>query len=173
MKRTFEQRVVIYISALLAILVAVLWLGVFLGGEFLVEKIVEGKGAFAHLQRGAAHIFRSLPADQRAAALLDAIKSYAFRVTTVYLVCQAILLIGSFRKPNLFRDFFQAESHPLNLAVLRIVFFVTLIPRVDLHKVLELVQVREELRVAPPGLGWFAANLPAVSYTHLTLPTKA
>jgi predicted DCC family thiol-disulfide oxidoreductase YuxK len=56
--------------------------------------------------------------------------------------------------------FFTAETHPLNLAVFRIVLFHMIFNAVDISSVTWFSQIPAELRVAPVGLGWIVEYMP-------------
>lgn len=159
MKWSKEQRIVLAVSSLLLIVVVCLWIVLFVSGESLVASMLDGKGLFSNIRGYALRLLPGVPPEERAAALLGQLMTFAGRTTTVYAFCQAILLLGSIRNGNLFSDFFSAESHPLNLAIFRILFFVTLYPRVGLNNLIELSQLPKEMRVPPPGLAWLVENL--------------
>src|SRR5262249_43840391 len=57
-------------------------------------------------------------------------------------------------------DFFTAESSPINLAVLRIVFFAVLFQFVDVEHVVWFSQIPPELRFPPVGVGWLLPYVP-------------
>lgn len=159
-KLTNEQRFVVFASMALAGIVMALWLGLLLFGGRFAESIVAGEGPFSYLRSHALRLLVGVPADQQASELLSQITVFLGRLTTVYVFCQCALLFGSLRYPNLFADFFGAKSHPINLAILRIVFFLALLPRPTLKKTLHLLSLPDESRVAPPGLSWMVENLP-------------
>jgi len=58
------------------------------------------------------------------------------------------------------KQFFTAATHPINLAVFRIIFFWTLFSSVDTSYAAWFGQVPPELRVAPAGLGWMLRYVP-------------
>ncbi len=60
-----------------------------------------------------------------------------------------------------FRGFFEAESHPFNLAVFRIVIFAVLLDKALLPNVLWYISLPHELQVPPDALGWVLPLLPA------------
>jgi predicted DCC family thiol-disulfide oxidoreductase YuxK len=57
-------------------------------------------------------------------------------------------------------DFFTAESSPINLAVLRIVFFAVLFQFVDVEHLVWFSQIPPELRFPPVGVGWLLPYVP-------------
>ncbi len=56
--------------------------------------------------------------------------------------------------------FFTAVTHPINLAVFRIVFFGCLFTAVNPAEIVWFSQLPPELQFAPTGLGWLLTNLP-------------
>src|SRR5262245_14953821 len=70
-------------------------------------------------------------------------------------------------------DFFTAKSSPINLAVLRIVFFTVLFQFVDVRHVVWFSQIPPELRFPPVGVGWLLPYVPinpaAVTLTAVML----
>jgi predicted DCC family thiol-disulfide oxidoreductase YuxK len=70
-------------------------------------------------------------------------------------------------------DFFTARSSPINLAILRIVFFAVLFQFVDVEHVVWFSQIPPELRFPPVGLGWLLPYVPvnptAVAFTAVML----
>jgi predicted DCC family thiol-disulfide oxidoreductase YuxK len=61
--------------------------------------------------------------------------------------------------------FFTATSAPINLAVLRIVFFAVLFRCVDVEHVVWFSQIPPELRFPPIGVGWLLPYVPVDSAT--------
>lgn len=61
---------------------------------------------------------------------------------------------------NIVHRFFTAATHPINLAVFRIVFFWSLFNSVDTSQIVWFSQLPPELKFAPTGLGWLLNNLP-------------
>lgn len=166
---TREQRIVVSFSLLLGCVVFAVWLILGSAGRTIAESIVSGAGPFAYLKGNALRLLVGVPVEQQAEALLVQLVTFLGRLTTIYVFCQCLLLVGSLSRPRLFADFFSATSHPINLAVFRIVFFVTLLPRVSLKKTLHLVSLPEESRVSPPGLGWLVTNLPESPNVNTTI----
>ena len=159
-KLTKEQRIVLMVSVAIGSLAAVLWLSLLVFGTQFAESVIAGEGPFWYLRGSGLRLVGGVPKEEQPAALLQLIMTFLGRLTVVYAFCQSLLLLGSLRYPNLFSDFFGAESYPINLALFRIAFFLTLYPRVSLRKTLSLLQVPDESRVAPPGLSWMVENLP-------------
>lgn len=160
MLQSTEQRVIVSISVGLGTVVLLGWLVLFFGGESLVGLIESGRGPWGHIKSLAVRLLADVPQDQFAAALLSELYKFAGRLTTIYGVCQAFVLAASARNPQIVREFFSAETHPLNLAIFRVVYFLTLFPRVTLDNVQTFSKTPKELWVAPPGLGWFIDILP-------------
>lgn len=154
-----EQRYVLGTFVFFGAMIAFLWMCLWLAGDDIARMILDGR-PFKHLQRGAERILADVPIAERQPALEQKITEVASRITIIYFGCFAIVLSGSLRQPHLFREFFSAASHPLNLALLRIAFFLTLYPRVSVRSVIELSQLDPIMRVMPPGLGWFGHILP-------------
>ena len=159
-KLSSEQRLVCIAAAIVAVLCIAAWffLGIF--HHSLAESILAGEGLFAYLRSHALRMVGELPEAERAAELSSMMLTILGRLTVVYVLCQTILLGGSLTNPQLFTDFFRAKSHPLNLAIFRIVYFSVLLPRPSLKKTLHLLAIPDESRVAPPGLSWMVNNLP-------------
>ncbi len=160
MKRLTEQRIVFAVSALLGLGVIGCWIVLYVAGDYFSQQISAGAGPFARFQRMAGQLLGEMPPEQMAAALLAEFHKFAFRLTTIYAFCQATLLLASWQNPTLFRDFFSAKTHPLNLAVLRIAYFATLFPRVNLEGLKTYLQTPKSLWDAPPGLEWFIQLIP-------------
>jgi len=57
-------------------------------------------------------------------------------------------------------DFFTARSSPINLAILRIVFFAVLFQFVDVEHLVWFSQIPAELRFPPVGVGWLLPYVP-------------
>ncbi len=168
MLQSTEQRAIAWTSIGLAAAVLLGWLVLFFGGEYLVGLIESGRGPLGHIKSLATRLLADVPNDQFAAALLGEFYKFAGRVTTIYVACQAFVLIASARNPHIVREFFSDKTHPLNLAIFRVVYFLTLFPRVKLHDVQNFSTTPKELWVAPPGLGWFIDILPQ-SETFVTV----
>src|SRR5215468_2733325 len=70
-------------------------------------------------------------------------------------------------------DFFTARSSPINLAILRFVFFAVLFQFVDVEHLVWFSQCPPELRFPPVGLGWLLPYVPvnptAVAFTAVML----
>jgi predicted DCC family thiol-disulfide oxidoreductase YuxK len=61
------------------------------------------------------------------------------------------------------RNYFQGTSHPLNVAVFRIVVFVLLAVSVKKEELLWFASLPAELIVPPWGAGWLISSIPAIS----------
>jgi len=61
---------------------------------------------------------------------------------------------------GIMQEFFTAMTHPINLAVFRVVLFYTIFHEVHVSYVMWFSQLPMELRFAPTGLGWLLAYLP-------------
>lgn len=77
---------------------------------------------------------------------------------TIQLIVVASLLHHKTR--CVIKRFFTATTHPINLAVFRFVFFVTIFSSVNVSEVVWFSQFPAELRFAPTGLGWLLHYLP-------------
>ena len=77
----------------------------------------------------------------------------AIQLTIIAVLKSRALLDKTYR-------FFTAETHPLNLAVFRIVLFYMIFESVDISSVTWFSQIPAELRVAPVGLGWMVEYMP-------------
>ena len=88
----------------------------------------------------------------------------------VLLICIAIYLIViaglKYRSlMNTGRGFFSAATHPINLAIFRVVLFYMIFDAVDVSKVTWFSQIPAELRVAPQGLGWLIVDYLPINAT--------
>jgi len=61
---------------------------------------------------------------------------------------------------RILKEFFFAATHPLNLAVFRVVLFYIILNSVDIPTVVWFSQIPAELRVAPIGVQWLIDYLP-------------
>jgi predicted DCC family thiol-disulfide oxidoreductase YuxK len=99
-----------------------------------------------------------------------------FSRLVVLAVCmQATVVAALFRRQTwqTVVDFFTARTSPINLAVLRIVFFAVLFQFVDVEHVVWFSQIPPELRFPPVGVGWLLPYVPvnptAVAFTAVML----
>ena len=86
-------------------------------------------------------------------------------LSRVFLIVIAILLmVLAIRKRAQVKDtvnkFFTESTHPLNLAVFRIVIFITLIQLINVPKIVWFSQMPEQLLSLPGNLGWLFNYLP-------------
>ena len=96
MLQSTEQRAIAWTSIGLAAAVLLGWLVLFFGGEYLVGLIESGRGPLGHIKSLATRLLADVPNDQFAAALLGEFYKFAGRVTTIYVACQAFVLIAKF-----------------------------------------------------------------------------
>ncbi len=92
------------------------------------------------------------------------------RILLIYLAI-GLVVIASLRRRQVWRivkEFFTAATHPLNLAIFRIVFFFTLFRSVDIPYTVWFSHIPTELQVAPTGLAWLLPHLP-INETWVTL----
>lgn len=84
------------------------------------------------------------------------------RFIFIGIVAQLLFLVSQQRQQlwRRVRIFFTAVSHPINLAVFRIVFFGCLFAAVNPAKIVWFSQLPPELQFAPTGLGWLLGSLP-------------
>ncbi|MBD1867613.1 hypothetical protein H6F95_09960 [Cyanobacteria bacterium FACHB-471] len=84
------------------------------------------------------------------------------RTGFVFLFIYLLLLATHNREwsQQIFSNFFNAVTHPFNLAVFRIFFFAALCQWIDLGTTLRLSRLPTELRVAPFGLEWLTPIIP-------------
>jgi predicted DCC family thiol-disulfide oxidoreductase YuxK len=64
------------------------------------------------------------------------------------------------RRPRFIREFFAAETEPINLAVFRVIFFVALAFSFSVSNTAWFGSIPPELQFAPQGLYWLVKNLP-------------
>ena len=81
-------------------------------------------------------------------------------VAVTILFLAGILLVRQQRAPGLIKDFFSAETQPINLAMFRVVFFVALACSFSVPNIVWFSSIPAELRFPPPGLHWLLAHLP-------------
>src|SRR6516165_1416599 len=97
------------------------------------------------------------------------------RLVMLAVCLQAIVVAALLRRETrqTVVDFFTARSSPINLAVLRIVFFAVLFQFVDVEHVVWFSQIPPELRFPPVGVGWLLPYVPvtpsAVALTAVML----
>ena len=97
------------------------------------------------------------------------------RLVMLAVCLQAIVVAALLRRETrqTVVDFFTARSSPINLAVLRIVFFAVLFQFVDVEHVVWFSQIPPELRFPPVGVGWLLPYVPinssAVTLTAVML----
>src|SRR6266446_439128 len=95
----------------------------------------------------------------------------------VLLICIAIYLIvvAGLKYRSLVRtgcEFFSAATHPINLAIFRVVLFYMIFNQVDVSNVTWFSQIPAELRVAPQGLGWLIADYLPINATYVKLAAQ-
>jgi len=81
----------------------------------------------------------------------------------IAIIAIQLLIVASLKHRHILcvmRQFFAATTHPINLAVFRVVLFYTIFESVDVSSVMWFSQIPAELRVAPQGLGWLLDYLP-------------
>jgi len=61
---------------------------------------------------------------------------------------------------NFFKDYFLQPSHPVNLAVFRIVLCYIILTEPRLHQLVWLAQLQKELIFPLPGFEWFTSYIP-------------
>lgn len=85
-----------------------------------------------------------------------------FRILIISITIQLIIAISLlYHKTRwIINGFFTATTHPINLAVFRIVLFFTLFISVDALRVTWFSQLPPELQFMPMGLGWLPHYLP-------------
>src|SRR5262249_42748372 len=95
-----------------------------------------------------------------------------FSRLVVLAVCMQAIVVATLlwrQTQQTVTDFFTARSSPINLAILRIVFFAVLFQFVDVEHVVWFSQIPPELRFPPVGLGWLLPYVPvnptAVAFT--------
>ncbi|MGB7290851.1 MAG: hypothetical protein WBD99_01595 [Thermodesulfobacteriota bacterium] len=79
-------------------------------------------------------------------------------IDTLSLVLVASLLNPRIRR--IIKSFFTEKTHPVNLAVFRIVLFLTVINTVDVSDVIWFSEFPKELLFAPTGLEWLFNYIP-------------
>ena len=94
------------------------------------------------------------------AYLLARLNAFALRAFFLALLTQGLLAALLVYRPRLFRDFFQAETHPANLAIFRFALFGALLTTVSPTQVLWYSGLPADLRVIPPGLALFVDLVP-------------
>ena len=140
--------------------ICLLWLFYFSFGKHLIERMYRGESLEFLNQlvehRLASHGFRPVESFQFYARLLLS------RVTLVGLAVHllAVLFVWRRKALTILKKFFTAETHPLNLAIFRIVFFWTFLNETELAKVSWFSQLPPELRTAPWGMHWVIGWLP-------------
>ena len=84
------------------------------------------------------------------------------RLVLLCIVAQLLIVASVLRYQifSLVTTFFDTATHPLNLAVFRIVFFWTLLDPERVPQVIFYSQLPVELQVVPKGLGWLFNYLP-------------
>jgi predicted DCC family thiol-disulfide oxidoreductase YuxK len=83
----------------------------------------------------------------------------------IFITCVAaqllIVAILKYRRIlGVIEEIFTAVSHPINLAVFRVLLFYSIFESVDVSSIVWFSQVPAELRVVPIGLGWLTDYLP-------------
>jgi len=86
-------------------------------------------------------------------------KYYIAMAATGLLLLVASLLLRR-RAPRFIRDFFAADTDPLNLAIFRVVFFLLLAFSFSVSNTVWFASIPAELQFPPPGLRWLLAYLP-------------
>ena len=82
---------------------------------------------------------------------------------TIAFIAMSLLLIAIIKHRSLQRiisEFFAASTHPINLAVFRVVLFYTIFDLVDLPSVVWFSQIPTQLQVAPYGAKWLIDYVP-------------
>lgn len=84
------------------------------------------------------------------------------RVILFGITTQLLVLASQRRHQTLsgIQRFFTAATHPINLAVFRIVFFWSLFNSVNAAEIIWFSQLPPELKFPPTGLGWLLSYLP-------------
>jgi predicted DCC family thiol-disulfide oxidoreductase YuxK len=86
-----------------------------------------------------------------------------FSKIVISFIAMSFLIIVIIKRRSLqhiISDFFSAVTHPINLAVFRVVLFYTIFDAVDRPSVLWFSQVPTELQVAPFGAKWLIDYVP-------------
>ena len=154
-----EQRWIFAACAILVAALVVLWLGIGLLGEALVRMVLDGS-FLPYVRPRLLRYLGDVPSHDQGPVLLGRIVGFAARLSLLVILGQIALVGASWSRPRLFQDFFSAPSHPHSLAIFRILYFLTLYPRVGVNYIVGLSQLPHEMRIAPPGLGWFVSNIP-------------
>jgi predicted DCC family thiol-disulfide oxidoreductase YuxK len=92
-----------------------------------------------------------------------------FIFVTIQLITMATIKYRSVLR--IIKEFFTAATHPINLAVFRVVLFWILFNSVDVSQIVWFSQIPAELRVAPIGLGWLLDYLP-IDETWATVSSR-
>ncbi len=93
---------------------------------------------------------------------LEQVRVAFSRIVLICITIQLIVVVSLLhrRTRGIIKRFFTATTHPINLAVFRIVLFFTLFNSVDVSEVVWFSQFPVELRFAPTGLEWLPDYLP-------------
>ena len=144
--------------SLIALSIAV-WFGWEMYGDGLIESAYNGQSL--PLVNKYVSIHRSIDPEKRTLQyFIDNGKPVVPRLLTVFIALQLLALVGLRNRFAPLRNFFAEATHPVNLAIFRIVLFGALLGYVDLQQGIEFSRFPADLRVAPPGLSWLLGILP-------------
>ncbi len=151
-----------YVAPLLISLIVLsiaVWFAWEVYGDGLIESAYNGQSL--PLVNKYVSIHRSIDPEKRTLQyFIDNGKPVVPRLLSVFIALQLLVLVGVRNRFAPVRDFFSEATHPVNLAVFRIVLFGALLGYVDIQQGIEFSRFPVDLRVAPPGLGWLLNILP-------------
>lgn len=129
-------------------------------GHRLIESIYEGT-SLEFLNELIAHHRASRP--WATLEYYDDVGRLIVSRIIVILIGLELMMVAGVKYRALLRivkEFFSAVTHPINLAVFRIVLFYYVYSLVDVSTIFAFSKIPAELRVAPFGMGWLLDFLP-------------
>ena len=165
MIKPISKKVVLITSLVTFLCIASVILFDFLVGEQLVESIYKGESIEFLNQLFETHKIKILELNREIPSLeyyLLRRQGILFRIILLLATPQLIIYLIYFRHEIFrgIRNFFAAESNPINLAIFRVVLFWTLLSSFSISYTSNFAQIPAELRFLPSGLGWIFDYLP-------------
>lgn len=154
------DQAIFIISLLIWLAVLLVFFVYLLFGNQLIEAIYKGESIELLNQIIANHRIQN-PNNRNLDFYFLKGRVFLSRLVLMGIVGQLIVLAYYWRYQVLrtIENFFTAATHPINLAVFRVVFFGSFIT-INISNIVEFSQIPAELRVLPVGFGWLFSYLP-------------
>ena len=160
MTNTLKIQKRITLLSLIVIVVSIaLWLAWIVVADTVIEAAFNGESL--PLVNKYVSIHKSIdPANRTLEYFLTNGKPVVPRLLGLIIAGNILFLIGLRYGRSLLKNFFSEPTHPVNLAIFRIVLFAAIIGYLDVAQVVQFSGFPPDLRVAPFGLGWILNSIP-------------